>query len=275
MKGPAFEPLRVGQMELRNRVVRTAHGVKLPWDDTGGGQIAYHAARARGGAAMAIIGIGGVHPTNPTAIPTHDDRVIPGLRAITTAVHGYGMKLIQQIWHGGSEKVNELGGPPWSSSPVPGRTTGVVPVAMTKPMIDEMIEHFAKAARRAQMAGADGVEIHGGNGYLINQFFSRAQNLREDEYGGSLDNRVRFASEILDAVRAIVGPDFTIGLRVTSEEFVEEGLTPPETAQIAVALQDKIDYLNVSYGSFFRSDAKRAKLHPMVCHEREGRWSCR
>ena len=83
MRGAAFEPLRVGQMTLRNRVVRTAHGVKLPWGDDGGGQIAYHVARARGGAAMAIIGIGGVHPTNPTVIPTHEDRVIPGLRAIT------------------------------------------------------------------------------------------------------------------------------------------------------------------------------------------------
>ena len=255
MKGPAFEPLLVGQMTLRNRVVRTAHGVKLPWGDDGGGQIAYHAARARGGAAMAIIGIGGVHPTNPTVIPTHEDRVIPGLRAITDAVHGYGMKLINQIWHGGSEKVNELGGPPWSSSAVPGRTTGVVPVPMTKAMIDEMVEHFAKAAQRAKAGGADGVEIHGGNGYLVNQFLSRAQNLREDEYGGSFENRLRFTNEILDAVRVVVGPDFTIGLRLTSEEFVEDGLTPPETAQIAVALQDKIDYLNVSYGSFFRSDA--------------------
>jgi hypothetical protein len=89
----------------------------------------------------------------------------------------------------------------------------------------------------------------------VNQFLSRAQNLREDEYGGSFGNRLRFANEILDAVRAVVGTDFTIGLRLTCQEFVEDGLTPEETAQIAVALQDKIDYLNVSYGSFFRSDA--------------------
>jgi len=254
MKGAAFEPLRVGQMELRNRIVRTAHGVKLPWSDDGGGQIAYHVARARGGVAMAIIGIGGVHASNPTVIPTHEDRVIPGLRAIATAVHGHGMKLVQQIWHGGAVKPNSLGGSPWSCSPVPNKTTGVVPVAMTKAMIDEMVEAFAKAAGRVKAAGADGVEVHGANGYLVTQFLSQASNHREDEYGGSPENRLRFVNEILDAVRSVVGPEFTVGLRLSSHEFVEEGLTPEESARIAHALEGKIDYLNVSTGGYFRPD---------------------
>jgi 2,4-dienoyl-CoA reductase-like NADH-dependent reductase (Old Yellow Enzyme family) len=241
-------------MVLRNRVVRTAHGVKLPWSDDGGGQIAYHVARARGGAAMAIIGIGGVHPSNPTVLPTHEDRVIPGLRAIAQAVQGHGMRLVQQIWHGGAVKPNALGGAPWSCSAVPNATTGDVPLPMTKAMIDEMVEHFALAAGRVRTAGADGVEIHGANGYLITQFLSRASNFREDEYGGSFENRLRFVREILDAVRAVVGKDFTVGLRLSSHEFVEEGLTPEESAQIAVALQDKVDYLNVSTGGYFRPD---------------------
>jgi 2,4-dienoyl-CoA reductase-like NADH-dependent reductase (Old Yellow Enzyme family) len=234
--------------------VRTAHGVKLPWSDDGGRQIAYHVARARGGAAMAIIGIGGVHPSNPTVLPTHEDRVIPGLRAIAQAVQGHGMRLVQQIWHGGAVKPNALGGPPWSCSAVPNATTGDVPLPMTKAMIDEMVEHFALAAGRVRTAGADGVEIHGANGYLITQFLSRASNFREDEYGGSFENRLRFVREILDAVRAVVGKDFTVGLRLSSHEFVEEGLTPEESAQIAVALQDKVDYLNVSTGGYFRPD---------------------
>ncbi|MGH3263698.1 MAG: hypothetical protein ACRDNS_17090, partial [Trebonia sp.] len=166
VRGAAFEPLQVGQMALRNRIVRTAHGVRLPWSDDGGGQVAYHVARARGGVAMAIIGIGGVHATNPTVIPNHEDRVIPGLRAIADAVHGHGMKLVEQIWHGGAVKPNALGGSPWSSSPVPNATTGAVPIAMTKAMIDEMVESFALAAGRVKTAGLDGVEIHGANGYL-------------------------------------------------------------------------------------------------------------
>jgi 2,4-dienoyl-CoA reductase-like NADH-dependent reductase (Old Yellow Enzyme family) len=254
VRGAAFEPLQVGQMVLRNRIVRTAHGVRLPWSDDGGGQIAYHVARARGGVAMAIIGIGGVHATNPTVIPTHEDRVIPGLRAIAVAVHGHGMKLVEQIWHGGAVKPNALGGSPWSSSPVPNATTGAVPIAMTKAMIDEMVESFALAAGRVQAAGLDGVEVHGANGYLVTQFLSRASNLRKDEYGGSFENRLRFAAEILDAIRETVGPEFTVGLRLSSEEFVEEGLTPAETARIAVALQDRIEYLNVSTGGYFRPD---------------------
>jgi 2,4-dienoyl-CoA reductase-like NADH-dependent reductase (Old Yellow Enzyme family) len=241
-------------MRLRNRIVRTAHGVHLPWSDDGGGQIDYHVARARGGVAMAIMGIGGVHPTNPTVVPTHEDRVIPGLQAITGAAHEHGMKMLVQIWHGGRIKPNALGGSPWSCSAIPSPTTGIVPIAMTKSMIDEMVEHFAKAAGRVKAGGADGVEIHGANGYLITQFLSRATNIREDEYGGPLENRVRFLSEILDAVRAEVGTDFVIGLRLSSEEFAENGLNPPETAEIAKAIEPKIDFLDVSTGSYFRPD---------------------
>lgn len=260
VRGPAFEPLRINQMELRNRVVRTAHGVLLPWADDGGGQIDYHVARAKGGTALAIIGIGGVHATNPTVIPTHEDRVVPGLRAISSAVHEHGMKIVQQLWHGGAVKPNALGGSPWSSSPIPNETTGVVPIAMTQAMIDEMVEAFALAAGRVKAAGMDGVEIHGANGYLVNQFLSRASNLREDNYGGPLANRLRFAQEVLDAVRSVVGKDFVVGLRLTSNEYVEDGLQPADTAEIAQALESRIDYLNVSLGSYWRPDIIAAPM---------------
>ena len=261
MHGKAFEPLRVNQMELRNRIVRTAHGVRLSWSDGGGDQIAYHVARAKGGVAMAIIGIGGVHATSPTVIPLHEDRVIPGLRKIADAVHEHGMKLVHQIWHGGSTKPNYLGGAPWSSSPVAHPTVGVVPVAMTKPMIDEVVEAFAKAAVRVKMAGLDGVEIHGANGYLVNQFLSPAFNHRADDYGGSLENRLRFVREILDAVRSVVGPDFTVGLRLSSTELIEHGLLPADAAEIACALEPKIDYLNVSFGTMHNPEKITAPMN--------------
>jgi 2,4-dienoyl-CoA reductase-like NADH-dependent reductase (Old Yellow Enzyme family) len=203
---------------------------------------------------MAIMGIGGVHPTNPTVVPTHEDRVIPGLQSISSAAHDAGMKMMVQIWHGGRIKPNALGGPAWSASAVPSPTTGMVPIAMTKAMIDDMVEHFAKAAGRVKAGGMDGVEIHGANGYLITQFLSRATNFREDEYGGSLENRLRFVREVLDAVRAEVGPAFVIGLRLSCEEFAENGLTAPETAQIAQALESRIDFLDVSNGGYFRPD---------------------
>ena len=250
----ALSPLKVGSFELRNRIVRAAHGVLLPWSDDGGGHIAYHVARARGGVAMSIMGIGGVHPTNPTAIPTHEDRVVAGLASVADAVHEHGMKLLCQIWHGGAVKPNMLGGAPWSASEVVNTARGVVPVAMTKGMIDEMVGSFAAAARRVKDAGLDGVELHGANGYLINQFLSPATNLRVDDYGGSFENRLRFLQEVLDAVRVEVGDDFTVGLRLTSEEFVEGGLVPDVTASIAAAVEPRIDYLNVSLGGYWKPE---------------------
>jgi 2,4-dienoyl-CoA reductase-like NADH-dependent reductase (Old Yellow Enzyme family) len=249
-----LSPLQVGQLQLRNRIVRAAHGVLLPWSDDGGGHIAYHIARAKGEVAMSIMGIGGVHPSNPTAIPTHEDRVVPGLQAVADAAHEHGMKLLCQIWHGGAVKPNMLGGAPWSASEVVNTARGVVPVAMTKGMIDEMVASFAAAARRVKAGGLDGVEIHGANGYLVNQFLSPATNLRSDEYGGRFENRLRFLAEVLDAVRAEVGPDFTMGLRLTSHEFVEGGLVPELTAQIATAVEAKVDYINVSLGGYWKPE---------------------
>ncbi len=250
----ALSPLTVGSMELRNRIVRAAHGVLLPWADDGGGHVAYHVARAKGGVAMSIMGIGGVHPTNPTAIPTHEDRVVAGLGAVAQAAHEHGMKLLCQIWHGGAVKPNMLGGAPWSASEVVNTARGVVPVSMSHGMIDEMVGSFAAAARRVKEAGLDGVEIHGANGYLINQFLSPATNLRTDEYGGSFENRARFLDRILDEVRAEVGEDFVVGLRLTSDEFVEGGLRPDLTASIAASVESKIDYLNVSLGGYWRPE---------------------
>lgn len=250
----ALSPLKVGSFELRNRIVRAAHGVLMPWADDGGGHIAYHLARAKGGVAMSIMGIGGVHPTNPTSIPTHNDSAIPGLASVAEAVHEHGMKILCQIWHGGAVKPNMLGGAPWSASEVVNTARGIVPVAMTKTMIDEMVGSFAASAKRIKDAGLDGVEIHGANGYLINQFLSPATNLRTDDYGGSFENRLRFLDEILDAVRAEVGGDFTVGLRLTSKEFVEEGLVPDLTASIAAAVEPKIDYLNVSLGGYWKPE---------------------
>ena len=120
---------------------------------------------------------------------------------------------------------------------------------MTKAMIDEMVESLRARRPGGRKAGGGWTawRCTGRTGTWSTSSCRGRQNLREDEYGGSFENRLRFASEILDAVRAVVGPDFTMGLRLSSEEFVEDGLTPQETAQIAVALQDKIDYLNVSY----------------------------
>lgn len=216
---------------------------------------------------MSIMGIAGVHPTNQTVIPAHEDRMISGLRAVTSAVHEYGMKMLVELWHGGSTKPNALGGSPWSCSPIPSPPLGVVPVAMTKAMIDDMVEHFARAAGRVKAGGADGVELHGANGYLIAQFLSRATNIREDEYGGPLENRARFVAEILDAIRTEVGSDFVLGLRLMSNQFTLGGMTPPEAAQIAQILEPKLDFLDVVSGSYYRIDASAGTTEEPMAHQ--------
>ena len=252
--GKAYEPIRIGNVELRNRIVRTAHGVPLPWVDQGDQQIAYHGARAQGGAALSILGIAGVHPTCPTNVPILTDGVIPGYQKLVGEMHRLGMKVFQQLWHGGAIKPNALGGAPWSAGTVPTPALGVIPQPMTKGMIDEMVAAFAAGARRVKEGGLDGVQIHAAHGYLITQFLSPATNDRTDDYGGSFDNRLRFLREIVTAVRDEVGPDFVVGVRLSSEELVEHGLDIEQTRRIATEIEPLVEFLDVSYAGYYRPE---------------------
>lgn len=202
---------------------------------------------------MCVLGGGSVHASSPGPIPTHDGAV-PGLRAVAESVHTYGARLVLQLRHSGSAKPSGLGGAPWSCSPVPHPVFGIAPVPMTRAMIEEVVAGFAAAAGRARQGDLDGVEIHGASGYLVNQFLSPATNERTDAYGGVLANRLRFAMEILDAVRAEVGAEFVVGFRLTANEFVDGGLVPEEAAKIAVALQARVDYMHVAVGGPWRPD---------------------
>ena len=123
---------------------------------------------------------------------------------------------------------------------------------MTKAMIDDTVAAFAAAAKRCQAGGLDGVELHGAHGYLIAQFLSPATNLRDDDYGGSTENRSRFLVEILQAIRAEVGPDFPVGVRLSGTDFIEGGIDPVEAAAIARLVEPLIDFLDVSMSSYWR-----------------------
>jgi 2,4-dienoyl-CoA reductase-like NADH-dependent reductase (Old Yellow Enzyme family) len=250
MYDSVFAPLDIGSVTVPNRICRTAHGSGNPWVDAGDGLITYHEARARGGVGLIILEPAGVHPSCPTVIPAWDDRVVEGYQKLAPAIHRHGTKLFQQIWHwGNAVPVNPLGGPLWSSSDVPNPGAGTVPRPMTKAMIDEVVAGFASAARRTKVGGLDGVEVHGAHGYLVSQFLSPIANRREDEYGGSLENRVRFLREVLEAIRAEVGTGYVVGVRISSSEEVEGGLTPPDSLEIAKMIEPLVDYINVSLGS--------------------------
>jgi 2,4-dienoyl-CoA reductase-like NADH-dependent reductase (Old Yellow Enzyme family)/thioredoxin reductase len=241
-----FQPLQIGGCTVPNRIARTAHSTGTAGEDL----IAYHEERARGGTGLTVIEIAGVQPGSATAIPVYSDTVLPFYEELSRRLHAHGTQVFQQLWHGGA--AYGRAGQPISASAVPTPSVNVVPVPMTKAMIDDTVAAFAAAARRCQTGGLDGVELHGAHGYLIAQFLSPATNLRDDEYGGSTEQRARFLVEILRAIRAEVGPDFPVGVRLSGTDFIEGGIDPVEAAAIAQLVEPLIDFLDVSMSSYWR-----------------------
>ena len=243
-----FSPLEVGPVTLKNRIVRSAHGTLM----TGERLIAYHEARAAGGVAMSTLEATGVHANAPSLIPLHSDDCIPFYREIADRMRPHGMAMFQQIYHPGSATRPKKASTQVSSSPIPNPMVGGIPTAMTVPEIHEMVDAFASAARRCRDGGLDGIDVHASSGYLIEQFLSPANNLRDDAYGGSLDNRLRFLVEILEAVRAEVGTDICVGVRLPNEEYIPGGLTPEDVATIARRVEPLVDYVSLHMGSYWR-----------------------
>jgi 2,4-dienoyl-CoA reductase-like NADH-dependent reductase (Old Yellow Enzyme family)/thioredoxin reductase len=192
----------------------------------------------------------------PRQIAISEDRFIPGLRAVADAAHQHGAKVAAQLHHGGLVAAQDMkeGRPIWVPSyPAPGQSDlgeGMLesemaafhdPDApppqlhvMAQEDIDKLVAHFAAASRRAQESGIDGVEIHGGHGYIISEFLSPAMNQREDDYGGSLENRARLLLEIIAAVRAEVGREYPMWVKLDSGEFgKKEGITLADAIAVA------------------------------------------
>jgi 2,4-dienoyl-CoA reductase-like NADH-dependent reductase (Old Yellow Enzyme family) len=247
------QPVTIAGLTVPNRIVRTAHSLGKPWVDVDDALVAYHEARALGGVGLSILETGMVHASAPRPVPSHDDRVIDGYRRLGDAIHRHGSTMMQQLWHGGSSmKANPLGGSPWSASDIPNPLRGTVPIPMTKTMIDDVIAGFAAAARRVQLGGLDGVEIHGAHGYLVGQFLSPLTNIRDDEYGGDVVGRSRFLVEAIEAIRAEVGPAFPVGVRLSADEQVEGGLVPKDTIEIAKHIEHLVDFVDISIASYYR-----------------------
>ncbi|MCZ6709377.1 MAG: NAD(P)-binding protein, partial [Gammaproteobacteria bacterium] len=241
-----FEPIQVGGVTIPNRIVRSPHGTGL----LGEALISYHEARARGGVGMSTIQATGVHPSTPGGIPLYSDDCLPFLEEISGRMSPHGMKLFLQIYH-----VGAAGGTPeaWSASAIPNPMAGVVPIAMTKTMIDDMVASFAAAARRCRDGGLDGVDVHASSGYLIHEFLSPALNQRTDDYGGPLENRMRFLVEVMQAIRAEVGDGgFAVGVRLPNVDYVPGGLTPEQNAEIAKRIEPLADYVSLHMGSYWR-----------------------
>lgn len=248
-----FQPINLAGTTIPNRIVRTAHSTAHGWVDATDDLILYHEARAKGGVGLSMLEIAGVHLSSPTQIPVYGDHVIAGFEKLVGRIHPHGMKVFQQLWHGGAAfPINLLGGAPWSASDVPNPEAGTVPLPMTQTMIDDVVAAFASAARRCKEGGIDGVEIHGAHGYLVGQFLSPLTNLREDDYGGSSENRTRFLREVLTAIRAEVGSEYPVGVRFSASEEVDGGLEPDDVIEIAQLVEPLTDFIDVSLGSYYR-----------------------
>ena len=228
-----FSPIQVGSMTVPNRIVVPGHYPALRDPDTLPGErlTAYWESKAKGGAGMICTGIWAIHRSSPnTARGGFEFRQnqttplqVPGgidkLRRAAERIQQHGTKFLVQLWHGGANAygTTSYGDQLWAPSAIRAAGSGYVTHAMTKGEIKELIEGFAAEAYRAKQAGVDGVEIHGAHGYLITQFMSPLTNRRTDEYGGDHAGRIRFACEVIDAIRAAVGRDFTVGIRISAD----------------------------------------------------------
>jgi 2,4-dienoyl-CoA reductase-like NADH-dependent reductase (Old Yellow Enzyme family)/thioredoxin reductase len=247
-----FEPIQIGRVTVPNRVVRTAHGTWIARGQVNDELIAYHVARAKGGVGLSYLEFTTVHPSSfLPGLASWDDSVIAGYRKAVQAIHPHGMKMFQQLAHGGFMYPPLDGSPAWSASAVPNPLSGAIAVPMTREQITQVIDAFAQAARRACEAGVDGVEVHCGHGYLLHQFLSPLTNHRDDSYGGNLDNRLRFTREVLDAIRKSVDAGFPVGIRL-SDQLAAGGVDAEECARMAGLLEaeGRIDFINGSQGSY-------------------------
>ncbi|MBI2720513.1 MAG: FAD-dependent oxidoreductase [Rhizobiales bacterium] len=267
-----FSPFTIKSTEIRNRIFSTGHDTYLP---VGGlpteALIAYQRARARGGAGLIIVQVVGVHETSryteALLMGTSDD-CIPHFRRLIDAIHGEGSKCFVQLFHPGRELLGRTDGilqTAYAPSHSPSERFKVIPRAMTIDLIGEIVEGYGQVARRMAEAGADGVEIVASHGYLPAQFMNPTVNRRDDRYGGTPDNRLRFTREAIAAVRTSVPQSFIVGMRMSGDEHDQEGLNEDSSLAIARTLAPELDYLNVIAGTS-ASNSGAVHIAPSMAH---------
>jgi 2,4-dienoyl-CoA reductase-like NADH-dependent reductase (Old Yellow Enzyme family)/thioredoxin reductase len=261
-----FEPAFLGPLAVKNRLIMAPMGTLMA-SEVGGvtpKQIDYYAERAKGGVGTIIVEITSVdYPLGGTGLTFHDNGYIGGHSELVEAVHVYGAKIICQLAHVGRQAhPSDLKGlQPVAPSPIPCRILKVLPRELSTREVEEIVQKFIAAAKRARAAGYDGVELHGAHGYLIAQFMSPCSNQRTDRYGGSLLNRMNFPLEIIRGVKKVVGDRFPLLFRFSGDEFVENGRSLEESKQVARMLEEAgVHVLDVSAGAY---DSMPKIMEPM------------
>ena len=250
-----FEPFTVKNMTVRNRTVMMPMGTNFGEQN---GEMSflhmqYYEQRAKGGVGLIILENVSVDSplgsNGTTQLRLDHDSYIPRLFKLCETIHKHGASIAVQINHAGASAMSaRTGVQPVSSSNIPSKVGGEIPRPLTVEEIHEIAQKYGQAARRAQIIGFDAVEIHAGHSYLISQFLSPIYNKRTDEFGGSAENRARFARLVIEEVRKQVGPTFPIILRISADEFMEGGNTLDDTLEYLQYLDAEIDIYNVSCG---------------------------
>jgi len=251
-----FSPLRVGSVTVPNRVVFSAHLTNLARGNRPGPDLAaYYEERARGGAGLIITEEQSVHPTDhpyERLIKAFDEAVVPAYRELTRRVHAHGTPVLAQINHNGgqaSSLYTRL--PVWAPSPIADPLFREVPKEMEPAEIAEVVAAYARVARHVRDGGFDGAELQASHSSLLRQFLSPYANRRTDAYGGTVERRARIVREIVAAIRAEVGREFVLGVRIPGDEFIDGGLTLDHSVQ-TVRILDRdglLDYFNTSLGT--------------------------
>jgi 2,4-dienoyl-CoA reductase (NADPH2) len=252
-----FESLNIGRLKLANRIVVNPHGTSMVRDGAiTDDDIAYYVARARSGPALIIGGAIIVHPTSAlrlrSLVEGYDPRVLEGLKRRADAIHAHGVQTIGQIVHLGREMIGgETSYAPAAPSALRTLRDPYPPHVLEESEIATLVQAFGQTAANLERSSHDGVEIHAAHGYLVAQFLSPATNHRTDAYGGTAQKRLRFLREIIDSIRNQCRDDFVLGIRLSADEEIPDGLGIQDTARIATELArlGSVDYLSITLGT--------------------------
>ncbi|MDD2734082.1 MAG: mycofactocin system FadH/OYE family oxidoreductase 2 [Desulfuromonadaceae bacterium] len=263
-----FSPLKIGTTEVKNRISFQPHLTNLAISNLPSErQMYYWGERAKGGAGLVITEELTVHPTDMAyekLIDVYHAEVIPGFKKITDYVHQYDSKIFAQLNHNGQQGDGSLSRLPiWAPSPIPDVLFREIPKAMEPEDIEEVARYFAKSAIHVREGGFDGVEIQFGHSSLARQFLSPLTNFRSDEYGGSLENRMRAPLKFISAVRKAVGNDFTLGIRMCADEMIPGGLDLAQVQEICALFEASglIDFMDLSIATFYNLYLVEGSMH--------------
>lgn len=250
-----FEPLTIRRMTMKNRIMMTPMGTN--YGEQSGEMsflhINYYEQRAKGGTGLIMVENASVDSpegsNGTTQLRIDHDNYLPRLFKLTETIHKHGTCIGIQINHAGaSAQSARTNMQPVSASDVPSKAGGEIPRPLAKDEILRIVKKYGEAAKRAQVAGFDCVEIHAGHSYLLSQFLSPTTNKRTDEFGGSAENRARFAKLVVEEVRKQVGPFFPIFVRISADEKAEGGNTLEDTLDYLQYFQEEVDVFDVSCG---------------------------